>query len=351
MEGAPEAPFASLLPLEGGPEWAFFTAPKDKGPLGFCTLAKSGLACKNLDGDGHATVAGTWESASFIPILQDGELKLIHDGKIEGASVKGTLQDASADRDGGLLAVVVDGSNDTALVVKPYGKRSHALSLKEALASAPGAVVDAVPAAKLAGHDLFLPAADALYRAHVKPSGDLEAPVAVPGARGGITQVCRSGATRVLELSAGGQRTAVLVDEQGGAKTVSVPSRIRCGTGGEVWAGDQVCTAAGCHDPLAPSVRSNLHESAAVGVVGDKVVVAWLVSAGRGMLARVAPDNDTSDTPDVVIAPKTDVEPHQRVAIFGGPQGALALAETKSGLIGAHVTSDGKVEPIRIETK
>lgn len=346
MAGGAEAPFASLLPLEGGPEWAFLTEPKDKGPLGFCSLTATGLKCVELKGEGHVSVAGPWESPSFIPLLEGGELVLLHDGARELTGIKGAARDAYVDGGGTIYALSYD--SEVQLSIKALGKKARQRSLSESFSGYDVLPEGAADRARLVGRSLLVASDGGVFLMPIDDKGAVGTPRRIEGARGNVGSVCRSGPSIVVRLTTG---TVLFLDDQGDAKTLSAQGSVTCGKSGEVWVGAQLCRATGCHDPLPASIRERLHESAAVGLVGDEVVTAWLVSAGRGMLARVAPDGDASDTPDVVIAPKTDVEPHQRVAIFGGPTAALALAETKSGLIGAHITADGKVEPIRLDPK
>lgn len=347
MDGAPETPFASLLPLEGGPEWAFLTAPRDKGPLGFCTLGATGLSCTELKGDGHVNVAGAWESASFIPVLSGGELQLLHDGVMENAGIKGFAFEAYAERDGTLYALVADGEKRS-LAIKRLGKKAKLTSLDDAISAFTGFGEGTAERSRLVGKGVLVPGDQGWSRFPILDNGSVGDPARLEGAQGTISTLCRTGPSIAVQF--GVTNVAYLFDGPVVSRR-AVLGGIKCGEAGELWSSGQLCTAKDCHDPLPTSIRERLHESGAVGLAGDKVVTAWLVSAGRGMLARVAPDGDASDTPDVVIAPKTDVEDHQRVAIFGGPKGAIALAETKSGLIGAHITSDGKVEPLRIDKK
>ena len=354
MDGSADLPFASVLPIEGGTEWIFLAEKKGKdAPIGVCTVTTDGLACKNLTGDAHVSAGGMWASTSFVPLVHRDKLQLLHDGAITDVQ-RGVVNDAYADTDGTVYAVVLDRSGNRKLLVKAFDQKASMASLDEAILALPSLELpsDAASSARFVGTNLVVRARDHLYRVPVTPQAKLGEPVALDAPVDEMGNVCRSGDSFVVSFPAPGQRHALFVTSTYEAKLMTFEGVARCGASGEFWnTKEQECRPGGCHDPIPASVRGLLPDTAAVGLAGDKVVTAWLVPAGRGMLARVATDGGTDDLPDVVIAKKTDVEEHRRVAIFGGPKGALVMAETKSGLIGAHVGADGKVAPLAVDWK
>jgi len=86
-------------------------------------------------------------------------------------------------------------------------------------------------------------------------------------------------------------------------------------------------------------------------LVGDKVVSVWGAKKGSGLLLRIATLGDKSAAVELLVSEKSDPKRWNLAGVYGDATGATVLAEVEQRVIGARVTADGKVLPLKITTK
>jgi hypothetical protein len=353
MDGDAHLTLAEILPIDGGPEWAFLTEKQDKSAaLGICRQAPDGLVCKDFHGEGTVSAVGTWASPDFISVADGEHLLVLHDGQAVQTGLRPS-KDVYVDASGTVFSIGAEPmSSDRKLIVKPMGKPAKSAPLADALSAFSELPEEAAGGARILGPSLIV-SGPSLWRIPMLEGAKLGKPIDIGGGKAGLVRGgCRSGATFIMEVVEPAA-AFVFFDEQHVLGRVPETSSLQsCGRSGEMWErGNRMCTPSGCHDPIPAPLRALLPFETGVGFAGAHVVSVWGVPSGQGILVRVAGDNDLADTPDTLILDKTNIEKPPRTAVFGGPTTALVFAEIDDQVVGVNVTAEGKIQPIHVDWK
>jgi len=365
-----DVPFSSVLPIRNGPSWHFLAVRKDKpGALSSCTPTAQGLSCVDFTFDGALNPIGTWSNPSFIPLWDGRQLQRLNDGKIEPLDTKivGAEPRVHVDEKGTLYLIgtsFVDDEVKLRLTVVPLGGKPKSVTLEKALDKASeGAAADAVTATLL-GPNVVIRRTGAdgvsgeLQMFAITEGAKLAEPTKIPstGSVDLIPNICRVGNAFALNLSPQGTSLVFYEGGKWSAPAKSDKHGFDCTPAGGVWIGDgDYCRAGSCSE-----VFSKEDSEAFIGslgglprsdLVGDKVVSVWGAKEGSGLLLRIATLGDKSAAVELLVSEKSDPKRWNLAGVYGDATGATVLAEVEQRVIGARVTADGKVLPLKITTK
>ncbi len=372
MEGgnaAAELPFSTILPVRGGPQWHFLAERKDKvGTIASCATSKEGLTCAEFAFDGSLNPVGTWSDAQRLPVWDGKKLSILTGGKLEEISldIAGEPR-VHVDDKGSVYALGTIFANEEvklSLAVRHEGKKVKSVALEKALEKASeGAGADAVTAV-LVGSNVVIRRTMAdgysgelqMFAIDVDLSLGKPVPIKTDGSPNSVPSVCRVGDSFALQADRRQTRLHFFDGQKWTGPVKSDAPGFDCSAAGGVWLAQRTyCRPSGCIDAFAKEDEDAF--MAAIKAVpdstfsGDKLVNVWSVKEGHGTMVRVGAPGDAKSAEETLIYERSDPKGGGQDGAFGDKHGAWVLSEIEGRVIGAHVTPDGKVGPIKVSSK
>ncbi|NUP09448.1 MAG: hypothetical protein HOW73_25625 [Polyangiaceae bacterium] len=349
-------PFASILPVGNGPTWHFLGTRNDKkDALASCSANEDGLQCLEFTSDDSFFPNGTWESAAFLPEDVSGGIALLRDGKLEKTKIT-VPKSVHVDAAGTVFAVnspFVDDALRPQLVIQPLGKEPTTIQLQKLLEKRVPEGFD-MQSTFVLGGSLVAPLEDKSLAFPLTAEGKLGEPIAIAL----DDHPCRAGAQYVLtddkklQFFDGAKTTEVTIP----SKDSSFRARAACSPSGAVQIGGRVlCRSSGCVEVIDETgyklFEENVQHPPVMDVIGDRIVYTWGAKDGAGLLVHVGDKGMVPNGKDILVVEKTGGKGPSKMGVFGGPKGAIAVADVEGTLIGFRITENGEVGPLKVTWK
>jgi hypothetical protein len=355
LGASPEVPFSGLYSVPGGPNWAFLTDRKDKPDvLAACHLTANDLSCREFSSSGKITTNCSWDSFDYLPLAEDRQLKVLHQGQLVPVDV-GLVDSCHIDAAGNFYGVG-SSTEERQLIFKPFGKKALSKRLSRVLRDAELAEEDNLGVARfIVGTTLVVDLGETLHAIALGPEAALE---------GKATKLAQSPKDRYEFVRAGATWYLRTLGSSLSLRTFDgkvlgepvVPPAPFVGTpnpSGFLFTASSVCSAKGCRswidETSAEAFRVGTGRMPSRDMAGERLVLGWAAKEGQGVMLRVSELGAPAPADqDVLISERSDPK-NTAILVFGDPNGAMVLAEIEKRVVGARVKADGSVGPVVVK--